>query len=191
MQARDRVQVRNRIPDRVSRGNITYRDRRYSGRGSWGGRSTWRGLPVRRDVLVIRDNRGGGYFRARRLYCAPRYVGRFVYVRPVRYFIAADALIGGISIRARIGRPHYLYGCNFCEERFGTYGAYAAHVDHCHFAPSGLQISVSNWEDDYDYDWDGPYQADDQYYDDSYHNDGQYDDGNYDDGNYNDGYYDE
>ncbi|HXL14438.1 MAG TPA: hypothetical protein VN972_00005, partial [Methylomirabilota bacterium] len=43
-------------------GGITYRDRRYSGSGSWGGYSTWRGYPVRRDILVIRDQRYGGYF---------------------------------------------------------------------------------------------------------------------------------
>src|SRR5882762_453232 len=64
-------------------GGITYRDRRYSGRGSWGGSSTWRGYPVRRDILVIRDRRYGGYFRARRIYCAPRFYGGFAYVRPV------------------------------------------------------------------------------------------------------------
>ncbi len=176
----DRMVRRGRRPDGGSRGNITYRDRRYSGRASWGRHSTWRGLPVRRDVLVIRDHRNGRYFRARRLYCAPRYYGRFVYVRPVRYFIAANAVIGGVSIRARIGRPHYLYGCNFCDDRFDTYDAYAMHVGHCHYRPSGLQVSVSNWDDGYDHDWHGPYQAGDDGYHDQNHDGGQADDGYYD-----------
>ena len=163
---RGRVTVRDRGAwrDRGNggQGRITYRDRRYSGRATWGGYSNWRGAPVRRDVLVIRDHRyGGGYFRARRIYCAPRYWGRFVYVRPVRYFIAADACIGGLNIRARIVRPHYLYGCNFCDERFDSYDDYCYHVEHCSHRPGGLQISVSNWDDGYDSYWDGPYRADD------------------------------
>jgi hypothetical protein len=162
-----------------SGGNIAYRDRGLSGRASWGGSSTWRGVPVRRDVLTIRDRRyGGGLFRARRLYCAPRYYGRFVYVRPVRYYIGADALIGGFGIHARIVRPHYVYACNFCDEQFDSYEAYAAHVEHCHYRPSGLQISVSNWDDDYGATWDGPYPADDGY--NSYQDNGAYDDQGYD-----------
>jgi hypothetical protein len=160
------------------RGSISYRDRRYGARGSWGGYSSWRGYPVRRDILVIRDRSYGGYFRARRVYCAPRYYGRLVYVRPVRFFIAADACIGGVGIRARIVRPHYIYGCNFCDARFDSYGGYCQHVEHCSHRPSGLQISVSNW-DDGDGQWDGPYDTD------GYHDDGSYDDydnqGNYDD----------
>jgi len=125
---------------------------------------------VRRDALVIRDQRYGGYFRARRVFCTPRYYGRFVYVRPVRYFIGADACIGPVGIHARIVRPHYLYGCNFCDARFDSYGAYYRHVEHCDHRPGGFEISVSNWDDGYDPQWDGPYQTDDQYYDDNYNN---------------------
>jgi hypothetical protein len=162
------------------------RDRRYSARGSWGGTSVWRGYPVRRDVLTIRDNRYGDYFRARRIYCAPRYYGRLVYVRPVRFFVAANLRIGGVHIGARLVRPHYLYGCNFCDERFDTYDAYAYHVHHCGYAPHGLSISVSNWDNDFDSYWDGPYRADDGCpYDDGYH-----DDYNNDDSYYDDSYYD-
>src|SRR6266446_953108 len=165
-------------------GGITYRDRRYSGSGSWGGYSTWRGYPVRRDILVIRDQRYGGYFRARRLYCAPRFYGGFAYVRPVRFFIGADACIGGVGIHARIMRPHYPYGCNFCDERFGTYEAYAAHVANCPYRPGDCRVSVSNWDDGYDSQWNGPYQTDDQYY--------EYDNNNddYQGGSEDDGYYD-
>jgi hypothetical protein len=143
-------------------GRISYRDRRYIGRGSWGGRAMWRGAPVRRDFFMIRDRRyGGGFFRARRIYAAPRFHGRFVYVRPVRYFIGADALIGGVGIHARIVRPHYLYGCNFCDARFDNYDDYAAHVEHCAYRPSRCDISVSNWDDGSDSNWDGPYSTDD------------------------------
>ena len=181
--ADQRVQVRDRWNGGGS-GDIRFRDRRYSARGRWGGTSVWRGDPVRRDVLVIRDRRyGGGYFRARRIYCAPRYYGRFVYVRPVRFFVAANLRMGGVHIGARIVRPHYLYGCNFCDERFDTYGAYAYHVEHCAHRPSGFAISVSNWDDDFDSYWDGPYQAT-GYYDDQGYNDDPYYDDSYDDEGY-------
>lgn len=167
-----------RGPAGWNRGNITYRDRNIGGRAFWGGSATWSGVPVRRDIMRIRDPRyGGGFFRARRIYCAPRYYGRFVYVRPVRYYIGADALIGGFGIHARIVRPHYVYGCNFCDEQFDSYDAYAAHVAHCHSRPGGFQISVSNWDDDYGSTWDGPYPADDGY--DSYQGNGGYDDQGY------------
>ncbi|HYQ89912.1 MAG TPA: hypothetical protein VEU09_09840 [Candidatus Binatia bacterium] len=167
---------------RGSQGSITYRDHRTSGGVWWGGRGTWRGVPVRRDVIRIRDRRyGGGFFRARRIYSAPRFYGRFVYVRPVRYFIGADALIGGVGIHARIVRPHYIYGCNFCDEQFDSYDAYLNHVEHCPDRPRGCDISVSNWDDGADSNWDGPYSTDDGGYDGAYRGDdrGQ-NDGGYD-----------
>ncbi|HMI30095.1 MAG TPA: hypothetical protein VK527_00020 [Candidatus Limnocylindrales bacterium] len=178
-QLRDRVIVRDRnFGSRRLSGGTTYRDRQFSSRGILGGYSSWRGVPVRRDVLVIRDNRyPGGYFRARRFYCAPRFYGGFVYVRPVRFFISADAFFGPVGIRARIVRPHYLYGCNFCDARFDTYGAYCQHVEHCDYRPDDCQISVSNWDDsDYDSSWDGPYQTNDDqgYDDDSYYDEDSY-----------------
>ena len=109
-------------------------------------------------------------------------------MRPVRFFIGADACVGPIGIRARIVRPHYLYGCNFCDATFDSYGAYCRHVEHCDSRPHGCEVSVSNW-DDGDEGWDGPYQTDDDYrdgggYDDhgSYGDDDSYDDnGGYDD----------
>lgn len=200
---RDRVMVRDRVVrDRVVRdrgfgGSVFYRNRGFSGGASWGGRggfsggfTSWRGVPVRRDVLVIRDRSYGGFFRARRSYCAPRFYGRFVYVRPVRFFIAADACVGPIGIRARIVRPHYLYGCNFCDATFDSYGAYCQHVEHCGSRPSGCEISVSNWDDGHE-DWDGPYQTDDNYRDNGRYDDqgsyGDDDDDQDDDG----GYYDD
>ena len=111
---------------------------------------------------MIRDRRyGGGFFRARRIYSAPRFYGRFCYVRPVRFFIGADAFIGGVGIRARIVRPHYIYGCNFCDERFDNYDDYVAHVESCPYRPRGCDISVSNWDDGSDSNWNGPYSTDD------------------------------
>src|SRR2546422_2028977 len=62
---RDRVTVRDRGKwwDRGNggQGRITYRDRRYSGRATWGGYSTWRRGPGRRDAPRIPRNpyRGG------------------------------------------------------------------------------------------------------------------------------------
>ena len=183
-QLRDRIIVRDRnfgarrLAGGGVSGGITYRDRRFSGSGILGGYSSWRGVPVRRDILEIRDRRyPGGYFRARRLFSAPRFYGGCVYVRPVRFFIAANAFFGPIGIRARIVRPHYLYGCNFCDARFDTYDAYLYHVEHCDYRPDDCQISVSNWDDsDYDSSWDGPYQTNDDqgYDDDSYYDEDSY-----------------
>jgi hypothetical protein len=129
-------------------------------------------------VIRIRDRRyGGGFFRARRIYAAPRFYGRFVYVRPVRYFIGADAFIGGFGIRARIVRPHYIYACNFCDEQFDSYDAYVDHVEHCPYRPDGYGVSVSNWDDGSDPNWNGPYSTDDGGYrsDDRGQDDGGYD----------------
>jgi hypothetical protein len=210
LNVRDRI-VRDRVGQRDPgfAGSVFYRNHGgFSGRASWGGGfsrggfSGWGGVPVRRDILVIRDRRyGGGFFRARRTYCAPRFYGRFVYVRPVRFFIGADAFVGPIGIHARIVRPHYLYGCNFCDATFDSYGAYVQHVEHCDQRPSGCGVSVSNW-DDGGQGWDGPYQTDEGYRDGgrqddegSYDNQGSYDDqGSYgddqgdqnDDGGYDD-----
>lgn len=147
--------------DRGWNGRVTYRDGGWSGRGSWNTYRSWRGVPVRRDVIVIRDRRNGSYFRARRVFVQPRFYRDRLYVRPIRYFIAADACIGGINIHTRIVRPHYLYGCNFCDARFDTYDAYAAHVAHCDHGPDEYAIQACNWDDGYGSDWDGPYRAGD------------------------------
>jgi hypothetical protein len=163
---------------RGPQGGIIDRDRRPVSRGSWGGGAAWRGVPIRRDVIRIRDRRyGGGFFRARRIYAAPRFYGRFVYVRPVRFFIGADAFIGGVGIHARIARPHYIYGCNFCDEQFDSYDAYAAHVERCPYRPDGYGISVSNWDDGSDSSWDGPYSTDEGGYDGAYRSDDRGQDG--------------
>ena len=150
--------------DQGTRGDRGSPDRRAWGDRGWNGRGyrSWRGVPVRRDVIVIRDRGHGAYFRARRVFVQPRFYRGSLYVRPVRYFIAADACIGGINFHTRIVRPHYLYGCNFCDARFDNYDDYAAHVAHCDHAPDEYTIQASNWDDNYDSDWDGPYQSDDE-----------------------------
>jgi hypothetical protein len=132
----------------------------------------WRGARVRRDVVVIRDGRRGGYFRARRIYYEPYFARRTVYVRPVRYFIAADVRIGGVGIHARIIRPHYVYGCNFCDARFDRYDDYLNHVERCDHRPSGYRIRAEDRGYD-DEDWNGPYRTDDggSGYDRSYRDD--------------------
>lgn len=111
--------------------------------------SAWRGARVHRDVIVIRDGRRGHHFRARRLFIRPRFHRHVVFVRPIRYFIAADACIGGVGIHARI-RPHYLYGCNFCDARFDSYRAYRSHVLMCDDGPHGYTVAASDWDGDRD-----------------------------------------
>lgn len=142
---------------------VEMRGRGWDNRDSRGYYRSWRGPRVHRDIIVIRDARRGAYFRARRIFITPRYDRRVIYVRPVRYFIAADACIGGVNIHARIVRPHYVYGCNFCDERFDSYGAYAAHVSHCDHAPSGYRIASDDWTGYDDADWNGPYETDEDW----------------------------
>lgn len=121
-------------------------ERTWSHRGSSDG---WRGARIHRDVIVIRDGHRGNYLRARRFLVHPRFHRHVVFVRPVRYFIAADAYIGGIGIHARL-RPHYLYGCNFCDERFHSYRSYRSHVLGCDARPYGYRVAAEDWDEDWD-----------------------------------------
>jgi hypothetical protein len=101
---------------------------------------------------VVRHGPRGHAYRAHRVYVAPRYHRRAVYVRPVRLYFGANVRIGGVYIRAG-NDPHagYAYGCNFCDTRFGVYGAYAAHVAHCDARPDGYRVYARDWEGE---DWD-------------------------------------
>ena len=86
-----------------------------------------------------------------RYYCAPRYVydTHVVYVQPVRFFVAADFMIGGVGISARYVDPGPVYGCNFCDARFGTYHAYETHVEHaCGHIPHGYRVYADDWHDE-------------------------------------------
>lgn len=119
-----------------------------------GEQRVWRSSPrygrVYRDYVVVRGTRGGPYdYRARRYWVRPYYQGRYIYVRPVRYFVAADAVIGGVRISAMFHpRDYWLYGCNFCGARFDDYDHWAAHVDGCPYHPNGYQVRAQYWSDD-------------------------------------------
>jgi len=103
-----------------------------------------------RSFVTIRDGRRG--YRAQRVWSQPYYIQRqhLVVVRPVRYFVTAGMTFGGVRIGARFHDHGYLYGCNFCDARFGGYDAYHSHVVHCDHRPSGYNIDVSDWNDDWD-----------------------------------------
>lgn len=139
-------------PKEGNRSAQTRGARSYSPERTWGYRGrndAWRGARIHRDVIVIRDGNRGNYFRARRYLLHPRFHRHVVFVRPVRYFIAADACIGGIGIHARF-RPHDLYGCNFCDARFESYGAYHSHVLRCDARPDGYRVAADDWNADWD-----------------------------------------
>jgi hypothetical protein len=138
---RVRTQTRQREPVRVFR--------RASGE-----KRVWRSSPrygrVYRDYVVVRGVYGGPYqYRARRYWVRPAYSAHYIYVRPVRYFVAASAVIGGVRISARF-HPHdyWLYGCNFCDARFENYDDWAAHVGVCRYHPDGYQVRAQYWDDD-------------------------------------------
>jgi hypothetical protein len=110
----------------------------------------WRGNRVYRDVYVIRSGYRGPRYRAWRSYCEPEFIysRRIVRLRPVRYYVAASAVIGGVRISARYhDHDSYYYGCNFCDARFDTYGTYRAHVYECDGRPHGYQIVTNDWND--------------------------------------------
>ncbi|MEK7348828.1 MAG: hypothetical protein AABZ94_08130, partial [Candidatus Eisenbacteria bacterium] len=46
-------------------------------------------------------------------------------------------------------QDRYYYGCNFCDARFGRYGAYRAHVLRCDDRPRGYRFDVSDWDDEW------------------------------------------
>lgn len=113
---------------------------------------TWGDRRIYRDMIVIRSTRFPRY-RAWRTYFPPEYIysRRIIRVRPVRFFVSA--VIGGVSVRGSY-HDDYLYGCNFCGARFGSYGAYRAHVMSCPDRPRGYRVECG--------DWDGPGPYDDQ-----------------------------
>lgn len=136
-------------------------DNRGNDRGNHNG---WRNGPrFRRDVVVIRDGYRGRSYRAHRVYVRPVYFQRrhLVVVRPVRYFVGADFMIGGVRIGARVhDHDRYVYGCNFCDARFATYNGYERHIHQCPDMPRGYRVDVSDWDDDWnDRAWDNNYQG--------------------------------
>ena len=138
----------------------------------WGGSRQFTGsryyrsygsIPVYRDYVGVRVHSGYRPVYGWRYYCAPTYYypTHVVYVRPVRFFVAADFAIGGVGISASYADPGPVYGCNFCDARFGDYAAYERHVEHCPYAPQGYRVMAEEWDRDYSSDW-----QDDRTYDD-------------------------
>lgn len=156
---------------------------------------TWGNRRVYRDVIVIRASRGPRY-QAWRTYCPPEYIysRRVIRVRPVRFVVAASGVIGGLRFHGSYHNDDALYGCNFCDARFGSYESYHDHVMSCGHRPRGYRVECSDWNGAgelgdggwRDYDRNGGYdrgydRGDDPVYDRGYdRGDGVYDRG-YDD----------
>ncbi|HYR68392.1 MAG TPA: hypothetical protein VER77_00780, partial [Candidatus Dormibacteraeota bacterium] len=83
-----------------------------------------------------------------RYYCAPSYYHprHVIYVRPIRFFISANAVIGGVHVHGDYGDPCDIYGCNFCDAQFTSFEAYQDHLDHCPYAPRGYRVVASDWD---------------------------------------------
>ena len=119
----------------------------------------WRpyaGYRIYRDFVTV----GRGYYAPRywapgtrvwRYYAYPTYYAptRTCYVRPVRFYVSAGAVIGGVAFSAGYANPGYYYGCNFCGAQFGAYGAYHAHVVACPARPQGYRVVAQNWDGDW------------------------------------------
>jgi len=114
---------------RVYRGYPVYRDQVWVTSPAWGARHprTW----------------GWRYWTAPTFY----YPTHVVYVRPVRFFLTAHAIIGGVAIDASYADPADIFGCNFCDARFETYGSYSRHVRSCVHAPHGYRVVAQEWDD--------------------------------------------
>jgi hypothetical protein len=119
----------------------------------------WRGRTVYRDYVHVRLGPSYQYrpVSGWRYYCPPSYYypQHIVYVRPVRFFISASAVIGGVGISGTYADPGEIYGCNFCDARFDDYDDYAAHVQHCPYGPHGYRVEARAWDQDQwsDRDW--------------------------------------
>jgi len=161
--------------DGWNRGNARSGDRGYRG---------WNNGPrFQRDIVVIRDGVRSPRYRAHRIWVRPAYFRRqhLVVIRPVRYFFGADALFGGVRIHARFhNQDRFLYGCNFCDERFDNYADYRRHVLTCDDRPRGCRLDVSDWDDEWSssaYDYDRHCNDSGPYDDNSHYGDnGRYDD---------------
>ena len=159
-----------RAPTRT-RVQTSYQAPRWSGGRYYTGaryHTVYRGYPVYREYVSYRYAPAYAPAYGWRYYCAPRYVydTHVVYVQPVRFFVAADFMIGGVGISARYVDPGPVYGCNFCDARFGTYHAYETHVEHaCGHIPHGYRVYADDWHDEVWQDGhDDDYYEDDGYY---------------------------
>ncbi|MGH7680931.1 MAG: hypothetical protein ACRENN_02985 [Candidatus Eiseniibacteriota bacterium] len=102
-----------------------------------------------------------------RYYSAPvfYYPHHVVYVRPIRFFVSADAVIGGVRVHAGVADPGPVYGCNFCDAQFHSFHSYEAHVARCPDAPRGYQVVPRDWESS-QWDSQGPHDQDNWHADD-------------------------
>ncbi len=160
----------------------------------------WRpygGNRVYRDVVTV----GPGHYApvyfapgtpVYRYYAYPTYYyqTRTVYVRPVRFMIAASGVVGGVSFSAGYSNPGYYYGCNFCSAQFGNYGSYCTHVTACPAGPHGYRVVAQNWNGS----WQGGEWQDQAHWSHDDDNDryghGDQDNGGYDQGPYDNDRYD-
>ena len=121
----------------------------------WGGSRQFTGrrfyrsygtVPVYRDYVSVRYQNYPTY--GWRYYCPPAYYypTHVVYVRPVRFFVAANFAIGGLGVSATYADPGPVYGCNFCDARFSDYDDYEYHVGNCAHAPQGYRIIAEQWD---------------------------------------------
>jgi hypothetical protein len=141
-----------RAPSRTKL-QTSYRAPRWSGGRYYTGSryyTAYRGYPVYREYVSYRYAPAYAPCYGWRYYCAPRYDygTHVIYVNPVRFFVAADFVIGGVGISARYVDPGPVYGCNFCDARFEAFYDYEAHVEHhCAHAPHGYNVIADNWQD--------------------------------------------
>lgn len=165
-----RHRVERRAQVRHDRGSYRGFDRQYR---------QWRGQRIYRDAITIRSGHRGPRYRAYRTYWEPQYIyrRRIIRLRPVRYYVAATAIIGGVHIGARYhDHDDYYYGCNFCDARFDAYGSYRAHVYDCDARPRGYTIETHDWNDRElrdgewwdDRNWEQDHSYKDDHYDDEY-----------------------
>jgi hypothetical protein len=156
-----------RAPSRT-RVHSSYKAPRWSGGRYYTGAryyTAYRGDPVYREYVSYRYRPAYAPTYGWRYYCAPRYDyhTHVIYVQPVRFFVAADFVIGGVGISARYVDPGPVFGCNFCDARFGSYYDYEVHVEHhCDHIPHGYRVYADDWHDEV---WE---HGDDDYYDDEW-----------------------
>ena len=109
----------------------------------------WNGYRVYRDHAWVGPGWGahrpvyGWRYYAAPVYYYPRHV---VYVRPMRFFVSASAVIGGVNVQASYADPGPVYGCNFCDAQFHSFHSYEMHVAHCPDAPRGYQVVPRDWD---------------------------------------------
>lgn len=131
---------------------------------AWGGSRHFTGerfyrsygsVPVYRDYVAVSVHSHYRPVYGWRYYCPPAYYypTHVVYVRPVRFFVAANFAIGGLGISAAYADPGPVYGCNFCDARFSDYGDYEHHVEHCQHAPTGYRVMAEEWDQNYSDEW--------------------------------------